>query len=70
MQSFPHTLHFLSDETEAVFKQELADKKAKERTAIYEFTKGLAVKGKQFALGLEQIGKMIDNKIAEGIENV
>lgn len=64
MTTFPKHIKFVSDDTEASFKEELTGKaKVKIKEAYYVFTKSNSNLGGVFLLSLPQIEKMLDNNI-------
>jgi hypothetical protein len=62
MVTFPAHITFISDDSEAKLTGEIIDKKAKERTARYQFTKAKAVKGVEFTMTAGQVEKLINDE--------
>lgn len=65
MITFPNKIHFLSDNSECEFVNEIVDKNLKERTANFEYTKGYYFLNSKVSLGLIQIEKLIKNNLIE-----
>ena len=63
MQHFPNKISFLSDDTVVELVDEVIDKKQKERTANYVFTKANTNLGKQLSLQLSQIERLEKEKL-------
>lgn len=59
-QTFPQTIHFLSDDTIANYVNEIVgtDKKVKERIANYQYTKAKVNNGQIFSMFLSQIDNL------------
>lgn len=64
--TFPSRIRFLTDDTEAIYLEEIVtkDKKA-DRSARYEFVKARVNKGKRFSLLLSQVEKLRGDKLIE-----
>lgn len=65
MTNFPNYIKFLSDDTEVELVREIINPKMKERAAVYVFTKAGVNEGKEFAMYLAQIEKLLSENLIE-----